>query len=280
MVLPRAFGWDQDLEQTIRSIMSQRHPTPQTIQRAWSEVRAPAEQVVSTAIAMFQRSSSGMEKSRLIEVIAHFDTPEAVEFVRESATQSDQSSIVRQIALRSLGTQLSRQEDGKSLEVLETALQSENSQLKTSAAMGLERAMANTSLQHRVSPMLEAYRSSNATSPFSTKNPSKDANSKLNLVRTPALVGSWDGVGLTFVANRPAQTRKATFVLEADGSAKLVGSGNEASVTFENAKWDSTQGFSWTGRWKTPCMARLRETTPPLLECVCPQSGFVFLGRK
>lgn len=278
---------EEDLEQKIRAILSQRHPQAQGSAQLWSELQAPPDQIVATAIQMAQRSGSAMEKSRLLEVIAHYDTPEAAEFLRDAARQTENSSVIRQIALRSLGTQLARQEDPKSLEVLEQHLESNDAQLKLSAAMGMERARANTSVQHRVAPLLEAFRKSKNTPAWVLKSLERSAASAPNetgvktaWVRAPALVGTWDGWALTFLPGKAPQSKKSTFVIDADGGAKLTGAGAEGSVVFENAKWDHAQGYSWTGRWKAPCMARLRETTPPLIECVCPQSGFVFLGRK
>ena len=280
---------DETLAQKIRAIVGQRHPDP----GHWNQLQQLAEgssvdHLIETLGAMIQRTSSPMEKSRLIEALGQWTTPEARQIAKSLAEDPQQSSIVRQISLRTVGTQLSKQATEDGVELLEKSLNHEDANIRLSAAMGLERAQSNSAVQAKAKSLLDSFKQSGQTQSWmlaalrsaeKTSAPSKVTLHTSGPHGAPAAPGAWDGFWMSFSSGKTAVSRKATFRIGDDFAASIVFSGQE-SIVFEKGQFEVGSGLVWSGRYKDgPCKARLLESFPLVIECVCPQSGFVFLGR-
>lgn len=121
---------DTQIKNTIEEIIAQRHPEPNSAQQ-WKALGPRTPHVI---LSMLRETESGYRRLRLTEGLSHFDNPEATEYLKQQALET-QNGVLRHSSLRALT--LSQGE--KELEFIETFLEHADPQTRLAAAEDLKR---------------------------------------------------------------------------------------------------------------------------------------------
>lgn len=292
---------DLDMSARIRALMGQRHPEladKQILQ--WNQLGPPA-QTVEALTAMIAQTKSSMDRARLLEALAFFDTPEAYDALKKEidAANASDTGIVRRLGLRALGAQLSRTHSPGGAEFLEKYLDHEDPQTRLSSAIALSHVDPSRTERFRKDSknppwMLQALEASGTLTP-SIKAASPIVKKTAPTLQDPSkrFVGIWQGQWISIGTDKAASARAATFTLDklfngnltlADEVWKFSGTVNEKTnegrLESESLRGTLTQSPTAKGTHGCKAEVTLWPSQVEVLELRCPTSSGFFVGRK
>lgn len=235
---------EAEIEQAIQDVLAQRHPedTPDW----W---RSLGRETPTIIIRMFEKSTDVYHKLRLVQALAWFDEPQAVDFVKTQA-QSTEYGVIRNAAVKTVGVSRGKEE----IDFISKFLSHSDIQTRFAAAEALKRigdpmaeAKVNDYLQKEKAPWVAQKLKGQLKTPRGRLAVAESSESR-NFWKSS--LGTWKGYLVTAegVGKNLQPVPALLTIAEVNGIAvlklKLVKKAKTSEFTLQNVKWVAAGKFT------------------------------------